>query len=187
MRYFQSCRRHPFRSDWASRMQALGAITHLKFNIAPEKLPPQKESNLLTPNHHFSGAMLNFGGVRVFFCVGRTNWYKYQTGNVNLANLWNRRLYRITRGIWPIFSSAKMEGNKSQTTSEWGPCSQVYDSDWSFWVFLSLEFTVFESKLTAQELPVKFSNPSGFVQPTPPKKKGGHRYLHDDLVNFCYT
>ena len=39
------------------------STTHLKFNMAPEKLPSQKESNHPSPNHHFSGAMLNFGGV----------------------------------------------------------------------------------------------------------------------------
>ena len=38
--------------------------THLKFNIAPENKPSQKESN--SSNHHFSGAMLNFGGVYIY-------------------------------------------------------------------------------------------------------------------------
>ena len=32
-----------------------------KFNIAPQRLPSQKESSILTI--HFSGAMFNFGGV----------------------------------------------------------------------------------------------------------------------------
>ena len=53
--------------------------THLKFNIAPEKLPSQKGK--LSSKHQFSGAMLvsgrvtipsiifhlNFGGVTIFF------------------------------------------------------------------------------------------------------------------------
>ncbi len=38
------------------------ANTHLKFNIAPEKLPSQKECNL--PTIIFSEAMLNFGGCK---------------------------------------------------------------------------------------------------------------------------
>ena len=37
-------------------------FTHPKFNIAPEKLPSQKEKIVFQPP--FSGAMLNFGGVR---------------------------------------------------------------------------------------------------------------------------
>ena len=37
--------------------------TPWKFNIAPENKPSQKESNLPTINHHFSGAMFNFGDV----------------------------------------------------------------------------------------------------------------------------
>ena len=36
-------------------------ITPLKMNIAPEKGPSQKENS--SSNHHFSGAMLIFGGV----------------------------------------------------------------------------------------------------------------------------
>ena len=37
--------------------------TPWKFNIGPENIPSQKESSLPTSNHHFSGAMLNFGRV----------------------------------------------------------------------------------------------------------------------------
>ena len=38
--------------------------THLKFNTGPEKLPGPKRKGS-SSNHHFSGAMLNFGGVSV--------------------------------------------------------------------------------------------------------------------------
>ena len=50
-------------SDWDTAQTMLEYMsTHLKFNIAPENIPSQKETS---PNHHFSGAMFKFGGVYI--------------------------------------------------------------------------------------------------------------------------
>ena len=61
-----------------------------KFNIAPEKLPFQ---------YQFSGAMLNFGGVRVF-CRGSFHLLECVLRSSFLARLPDGKLKDCRRGCW---------------------------------------------------------------------------------------
>ena len=58
-----SLRQFSVPKNYVPRCEANLALTLPQFNIAPEKLPCQWENSLPTSNHHFSGAILNLGGV----------------------------------------------------------------------------------------------------------------------------
>lgn len=151
MRYFQSCRRHPFRSDWASRMQALGAIKRCFFFVWGERIgtSTRQEDRKCELGKSLESSLIPY-------------WEGFDLIIFN--------------------QSAKIENGahapKSTTLIDHFGCFCCWNSP------------CFKSKLTSQELPVKCTNPEGATPPQ--KKKGGRRfqiprYLHDDLVNFCYT
>ena len=171
MRYFQSCRRHPFRSDWASRMQALGAIetffffvgrTNIDFPIFPMRCLATRDSLYMPQIEKKMGERIGTST--------RQEDRKCELGKSLESSLVPYNWRDLT-----YFFISKNRRQQESNHFWMGPMLPSLRLLLTILgVFVAGIHRVWKHTFT-QELPLKFSNPAGFVQ-QPPQKRKGHRY-----------